>query len=187
MMCGVSKRACVFCGSSNGFRASYRDAAEAVGRAIVRARMGLVYGGSNIGLMRVLADTVLASGGEVIGVIPDHLVAREVAHTALSELRTVRSMHERKATMAELADVFVILPGGLGTLEEFLEVITWSQLGLHSKPAGVLNVEGYYDALFELFDHGVREGFVRPAYRDRLIVDDDPARLVSRLAALPPA
>lgn len=180
----VLKRVCVFCGSSDGARPAYRAAAERLGQAIAASGLALVYGGSNIGLMRTVADAVLVGGGEVIGVIPDHLVAREIAHPALTDLRIVRTMHERKAVMADLADAFVVLPGGLGTLEEFLEIITWSQLGLHSKPAGLVNVEGYYDGLLQLFDHGVREGFVRAGQRDRLLVDEDPAKLLARIVAL---
>lgn len=178
------KRICVFCGSSDGARPAYRAAAEELGRALARLGIALVYGGSNVGLMRALADSVLGTGGEAIGVIPDHLAARGVAHPGLTELRVVRSMHERKAMMADLADAFVVLPGGLGTLEEFLEVITWSQLGLHAKPAGILDVEGYYDSLLELLDHGVREGFVREASRRQIVFDDDPGRLLAILGAL---
>lgn len=175
---------CVFCGSSDGGRPTYGLAAQGLGRAIATSGLTLVYGGSNIGLMRTLADTVLEAGGPAIGVIPDHLVAREIAHPGLTELRIVRTMHERKALMADLADAFLVLPGGLGTLEEFLEVITWSQLGLHAKPAGLLNVEGYYDGLLTFFEHGVREGFVRATHRDRLVVDDEAGRLLERIAAL---
>ena len=178
----VLKRVCVFCGSSDGARPAYRAAAERLGEAIAASRVALVYGGSNIGLMQAVADAVLGAAGQAIGVIPEHLVAREIAHPGLTELHVVRTMHERKALMADLADAFVVLPGGLGTLEEFLEVITWSQLGLHAKPAGLLNVAGYWDALLHLLDHGVREGFVRPGQRERLLVDDDPARLLARIA-----
>jgi uncharacterized protein (TIGR00730 family) len=177
-------RTCVFCGSHDGTPSTYFAAAEALGRALAASGSGLVYGGSHTGLMGALADAVLAGGAEVIGVIPEHLVAREVAHRGLTELRVVRTMHERKAVMSELADAFVVLPGGLGTLEEFFEVLTWSQLGLHAKPAALLNVGGFYDPLLALLANGVRDGFVYPTYRDRLVVDTDAARLVERLAEL---
>jgi hypothetical protein len=149
---------------------------------LAAARVGLVYGGGNVGLMGVLADAVLDAGGEVTGVIPDHLVRRELAHTALTDLRIVGSMHERKALMADLADAFVALPGGWGTLDEFCEVLTWSQLGLHAKPAAILNVDRYYDGLLALFDLATREGFIRPDHLANLLVDDDPSRLIRRLA-----
>ena len=159
------KRICVFCGSNVGARAAYRQAAEALGRCLAERKIGLVYGGGNIGLMGVLADAVLADGGEVQGVIPHALVAREVAHKDLSKLHIVESMHERKQLMADLADAFVALPGGYGTFEEFCEAVTWSQLGIHKKPCGLLNVEGYFDPLIAQFDHAVREGFLHPENR----------------------
>ena len=159
------KRVCVFCGSSWGARPVYEETARAVGEAIARRGLGLVYGGAQVGLMGVVADAVLHSGGEVIGVIPEMLADKELAHRGLTELRIVASMHERKAQMAELADAFIALPGGLGTWEEFCEVVTWAQLGLHRKPCGLLNVEGFYDALQALTDHAVAEGFVRPIQR----------------------
>src|SRR5215471_20948929 len=155
------QRICVFCGSNLGFDAVYRDAATTLGGLLVDRGIGLVYGGGNIGLMGVLADTMLAHGGNVIGVIPESLLAKEVGHQGVTELRIVKSMHERKALMADLSDGFIALPGGYGTFEEFCEVVTWSQLGLHAKPCGVLNVAGYYDSLLGLFDHSVREGFLR--------------------------
>jgi hypothetical protein len=142
-----------------------------------------VYGGGNVGLMGELADAALAAGGEVIGVIPEALVAWEVAHAGLTELRVVGSMHERKAVMAELADGFLSLPGGYGTFEEFCEILTWAQLGLHAKPCGLLNVEGYFNALLALFDHSVRERFVRPEHRAMVLEERDPARLLDRMAA----
>src|ERR1043165_174167 len=141
------RRVCVFCGSSPGARPEYRQAAEAMGRLLASRRIGLVYGGGNVGLMGLLADAALSAGGEVIGVIPRHLDAREVAHRGLPDLRVVASMHERKALMADLSDAFIALPGGLGTLEEMFEILTWAQLGLHRKPCGLLNVLGYFDRL----------------------------------------
>src|SRR5947207_1854347 len=144
------RRVCVFCGSSTGARRVYADAARTLAATLVRRGLGLVYGGGSIGLMGVLADAVLAAGGEVTGVIPRALATKEIAHRSLPDLRVVETMHERKATMAALADGFVALPGGFGTLEELLEVVTWTQLGLHAKPAGLLNVEGYFEPLAAL-------------------------------------
>ena len=172
---------CVFCGSSPGARPAHRDAAEALGRVLAAQGRTLVYGGGNVGLMGIIADAALGGGGRVIGVIPQHLVAREVAHTGLTDLRSVNSMHERKQLMADLADTFVLLPGGLGSLEEFFEVWTWGQLGLHGKPYGLLNVDGYFDRLLEFLDHAVAERFVREEHRGLLLVDDDPERLLARL------
>src|ERR671931_564342 len=145
------KRICVFCGSNIGLRNVYFAVAQATGVALARRGIGLVYGGGRVGLMGVVADAVLKEGGEVIGVIPEALTTREVAHQGLDDLRVVGSMHERKALMAELANAFIALPGGYGTLEEFCEVLTWAQLGLHRKPCGILNVEGFYDSLLSLF------------------------------------
>jgi uncharacterized protein (TIGR00730 family) len=178
---------CVFCGSSPGARPQYRSAAEALGRTIALQGRTLVYGGGNVGLMCAVADAVLHNGGRVTGVIPQHLAAREVAHASLTELKIVESMHERKQLMAALADAFVLLPGGLGSLEEFFEVWTWGQLGLHAKPYGLLNVSGYFDPLLAFVDHAVQERFVRSAHRDVLLVDADPERLLSRLDAHAPA
>jgi uncharacterized protein (TIGR00730 family) len=141
-----------------------------------------VYGGSNVGLMGALADTVLAQGGEVIGIIPEPLVAKEVAHKGLSDLRVVGSMHERKALMAELADAFIALPGGFGTLEEFCEIVTWVQLGLHRKPCGLLNVEGYYDGLLLFFNHAVAEGFVKPEYRSVVLTASEAEGLLKKIS-----
>jgi uncharacterized protein (TIGR00730 family) len=174
-------RVCVFCGSSTGNRPEYRDAAERLARELTRRHIGLVFGGGCVGLMGVIADTVLAAGGHVIGVIPHALVAREVAHKSLPDLRIVNSMHERKAMMAELSDAFIALPGGFGTFEEFCEVVTWTQLGLHRKRCGLLNVLGFYDPLLGLFDRAVADGFVKPSNRDLVIADDDPAALLNRL------
>lgn len=181
----MARRVCVFCGSSMGARAVYADAAAALARCLVARGLALVYGGSSVGLMRVLADGVLAAGGEVIGVMPRHLVAREVAHRELTDLRVVGSMHERKALMAELSDAFIALPGGYGTLDEFCEILTWNQLGLQRKPCGILNVEGYYDPLLQLLDHAVAEGFLRAIHRGMLLVEPDPALLLARLLEFP--
>jgi uncharacterized protein (TIGR00730 family) len=173
---------CVFCGSQSGRRPAYAQAAEAFGRLIAQRGVGLVYGGGRVGMMGVLADSALGGGGEVIGVIPQALVARELAHTSVTDLRVVASMHERKALMAELSDAFVALPGGFGTLEEFCEVTTWTQLGLHRKPCGLLNVEGFFDTLLRLFDHAAAEGFILQEHRAIVVVESDPARLLERLA-----
>src|SRR4051812_35184025 len=156
------KRICVFAGSSAGVRDEYRAAAEELGRVLVERRIGLVYGGAGVGLMGVLADTVLTGNGEVTGVMPEALVANEVAHKTLPDPRIVSSMHERKTLMAELADGFIALPGGWGTWEEFFEVLTWGQLGLHEKPCGLLNVEGYSTPMLAAVGHSIAEGFVRP-------------------------
>ncbi len=180
------KSICVFAGSSAGSRPGYRVAAEVLGRDLAARDLGLIYGGARVGLMGALADTVLASGGRVTGVIPDALVAKEVAHTGLTDLRVVASMHERKATMADLADGFVALPGGWGTLEEFFEVLTWAQLGLHRKPCGLLNVDGYFDRLLSFVEHSMTEGFVRRENGSMIVVSDSPGALLDLLAAYQP-
>ena len=179
-------RICVFCGSSKGLRPQYAEAARAMGRALLRRNIGLVYGGGCIGLMGTIADAVMEGGGEVIGVIPEALVERELARREVTELMVVRSMHERKAKMAEVSDAFVAMPGGYGTFEEFCEIITWAQLGLHRKPCGILNVEGYYDPLLSLFDRAVAEGFVHPANRLLVIQETDSNRLLDMLANYTP-
>jgi len=176
-------RVCVFCGSSKGNAPEFRAAAEDLAREMAARKIGLVFGGGCVGLMGLVADAVLAAGGHAIGVIPDALVAREIAHRGLPDLRVVRSMHERKATMAELSDAFIALPGGFGTFEELCEAITWTQLGLHRKRCGVLNVRGFYDPLLALFDSAVRAGFIRDANRDIVTATDNPAELLDRLAA----
>jgi uncharacterized protein (TIGR00730 family) len=175
-------RVCVFCGSNTGFSPVYRQAAERLAREMVARGIGLVFGGGCVGLMGVVADAVLSAGGHAIGVIPEALVAREVAHRGLPDLRIVASMHERKALMAELSDAFVALPGGFGTFEEFCEVVTWTQLGLHRKRCGLLNVEGFYDPLLALVERAIAEGFIRPDNRSILLADEDAARLLDRLA-----
>ena len=172
---------CVFCGSSNGASPSYAAAAKALGECAAAQGIQIVYGGASVGIMGVLADSTLAAGGRVIGVIPRALVEREIAHTNLTELQVVDTMHDRKARMAELADAFVALPGGLGTLEELFEIWTWGMLGLHHKPYGLLDVGGYYQPLIRFLDHARDEGFVRPAQRDRLVVDTDAERLLAAL------
>jgi uncharacterized protein (TIGR00730 family) len=182
------RRLCVFCGSAPGRRPAYRAAAEALAGALVARGIGLVYGGGSTGLMGTLADSVLAHGGEAIGVIPHGLMTRELAHDGLTALHVVATMHERKAMMAELADGFVALPGGLGTLEEILEALTWAQLGIHRKPVALLDVEGYWAGLVDLLRHAVGEGFVRPEYAALLVEAPDPDTLLDRLTAwVPPA
>jgi uncharacterized protein (TIGR00730 family) len=173
---------CVFCGSSPGQRPEYAKAAEEFGRLLAGKGIRLVYGAGNVGLMGVLADAVLAAGGDVIGVIPQMLVDRELAHQRLTELRLVTSMHERKALMAELSDAFVALPGGLGTYEELCEVLTWAQLGIHHKPCGCLNVLDYFNLLARMLDQAVSEGFLLLEQRRNLIASDDPEELLARLA-----
>lgn len=172
------QRVCVFAGSSPRVRPVYTAAARALGRAIVGRGLGLVYGGARIGLMGAVADAALEAGGNVTGVIPEALVAKEVAHAGLSDLRIVSSMHERKATMAELADAFVALPGGWGTLEELFEVLTWAQLGLHAKPCALFDVEGYFDGLLSFIDHSIAERFVRPENRAMILAAADPEALL---------
>jgi hypothetical protein len=177
------KRICVFCGSSFGARPGYAAAARSLGTLLAEKRVSLVYGGSKVGLMGAVADAALTAGGEVIGVMPQSLVFKELAHQGISDLRVVGSMHERKALMAELSDAFIALPGGYGTLEEFCEVLTWTQLGLQRKPCGILNVHGYYDNLLRLFDDAVHEQFVRPVHRSMVIAGDDAESLLERLSA----
>ncbi len=174
---------CVFCGSRPGTRPSYADAARRVGRALAASGFGLVYGGGRVGLMGIVADAVLGAGGRVVGVIPDPLATKEVAHDGLTELIVVPGMHERKALMATRASGFLTLPGGLGTYEEFFEIATWAALGLHRKPIGILNVEGYFDPLLALLEHGVREGFIRSKHLAGLLVSTDPETIAARLLA----
>ena len=177
------KRVCVFCGSNGGARPEYGDAARMLAGVMARRGLGLVYGGGNVGLMGMLADSMLQAGGEVIGVIPQSLVAKEVAHHGVTELRIVDTMHQRKALMNELSDAFIALPGGFGTLDEFFEILTWSQLGIHGKPSGLLNVSGYYDSLLAMLDHAVAEQFLRSAHRALVIADTDADSLVQRLVS----
>jgi uncharacterized protein (TIGR00730 family) len=180
------RRICVFCGSNLGIRPVYRAAAEQLASLLVHHGIELVYGGGNIGLMGALADTMLEGGGTVIGVIPESLMAREVGHRGLTELRVVNSMHERKALMSDLSDAFIALPGGFGTFEEFCEVVTWSQLGIHQKPCGLLNVGGYYEPMLRLFDNAVREGFLHPENRQLVLDDSDPERLLEKMGQFKP-
>jgi uncharacterized protein (TIGR00730 family) len=171
---------CVFCGSNLGSREVYAEAAATLGQTLAERGLKLVYGGAKVGLMGALADAALSAGGEVAGVIPGALVEREIAHEGLTETHFVKSMHERKAMMADMSDAFIALPGGAGTLEEFFEVWTWGQLGHHGKPVGLLNVAGFFDALLGFLDQLAAEAFMRREHRDMLLVDDDAARLLSR-------
>jgi len=181
------RRVCVFCGSSEGSEPAYREAAVALGALLARERIGLVYGGASVGLMAAVADAVLGGGGEAIGVIPKGLVAREVAHERLTELRIVDTMHERKHAMAELSDAFIALPGGIGTLEELFEVLSWAMLGIHAKPCAVLNVAGYYDPMLAFLDRAADAGFVRAHHRGLLLrARDAPAALTAIRAHQPP-
>ena len=180
------KSVCVFTGSSLGARPEYRTAAVALGQALAERGLGLIYGGARVGLMGAVADAALEAGGTVIGVIPQALMAKEIAHSGLTELRVVASMHERKAMMADLADAFVALPGGWGTLEEFFEVLTWAQLGLHHKPCGLLDVGGYFDGLLRFAEHAAAEGFVRREHREMMLVAESPVALLDRLARYQP-
>ncbi len=177
---------CVFCGSSTGNDPAYAGAARLLGRTIAEAGITLVYGGGHVGLMGTLADAALGASGEVVGAMPRALVDREIAHAGLTRLHVVGSMHERKATMAELSDGFVALPGGNGTLEEFFEVLTWAQLGEHGKPCGLLNVSGYFDPLLAVFDNMVDRGFLEPEHRDLVLVEQDPGALLDRFGSYRP-
>ncbi len=176
------KRLCVFCGSSGGTDPIYRETATRFGELMVQSGQELVYGGGSVGLMGTIADAVLQAGGRVTGVIPQFLATRELLHEGVTDLRITSGMHERKALMAELSDAFVALPGGLGTFEELFEVLTWSQLGLHNKPIGLLNISGYFDPLVQLVDQAIATGFCRDEHRRLFIVDDQPEKLLQRLA-----
>jgi uncharacterized protein (TIGR00730 family) len=180
------RRLAIFCGSNPGARPDYIEAARSFGKLLAERGIGIVYGGSNVGLMAALADVMAEERGDIIGVIPQMLVEREVANTSLSDLRIVGSMHERKAMMAELADGFVALPGGIGTLEEFFETWTWGQLGMHTKPCGLLNVAGYFDPLLEFLDRAVAEKFVRDVHRAMVVVESDPSELLARFESYEP-
>jgi uncharacterized protein (TIGR00730 family) len=176
----VQGRICVFTGSRHGSSAVYTEATRQLGSELVRRGYGLVYGGGNVGLMNVIANTMLELGGHVTGVIPNSLVGKEVAHRGLSDLRVVNSMHERKALMAELSDGFIAMPGGIGTMEEFFAVLSWAQLALHDKPCGLLNVSGYYDRLIQFLDHAVSEDFIKAKHRALMIVEREPGKLLDR-------
>ncbi len=176
----------MFCGSREGSRPAYVEAARSMGKEISRRGLGLVYGGGRVGLMGAVADAVLDGGGEVVGVIPEALVAKEIAHAGLTELHVVGSMHERKKLMADLSDGFVALPGGYGTLEEFLEVLSWAQLSIHEKPCGLLDVDGFWKPLSTLFDQVVAEGFVHPDHRSLVLTEGDPCVLLERMERYTP-
>lgn len=178
-----SRRVCVFCGSRPGLRPSYAAAAARLGRRLAEGGVGIVTGGGKVGLMGVIADAALAAGGEVVGIIPQALLDREVGHEGLTELHVVRTMHERKAAMAHLADAFVAMPGGLGTLEEIAEALTWAQLGIHSKPCALLDVDGYYAPLAGWLDHAVAEGFVGADRRAEIWTEASADALADRLLA----
>lgn len=180
------KRICVFCGSNKGVRPIYVAAAQAMAAAMVKRNISLVYGGGNVGLMGVIADEMLAQGGEVIGVIPRSLVQREVAHQALTKQHIVNTMHERKALMAELSDGFIAMPGGMGTFDEFCEILTWAQLGIHQKPCGILNVENYFTPLLTMFDHAVAEGFLRDSHRALVLEAAEPDGLLQAFGTFQP-
>ena len=176
------KRICVYCGSSPGKNPAYASAAAQLGKELCRRNIGLVYGGAAVGVMGVVADAVLEHGGEAIGVIPKSLAVKELAHDKLTELHVVASMHERKAMMADLADGFIALPGGWGTLEEIFEILTWAQLGFHAKPCGLLNIEAYYDDLMAFLENSFEQEFVNSLYRPMLMTDNKPARLLDQFA-----
>lgn len=180
------KAVCVYCGSSPGRLEVYASAARALGQALVERDLGLVYGGASIGLMGLVADTVLQLGGRAVGVIPQALARKEVVHRHLTELHVTQSMHERKTMMAELSDGFIAMPGGIGTFEEIFEIWTWAQLGIHAKPCGLLNVAGYYDALTTFLDHAAAEQFLKPPHRSLLIVEQAPQALLDRFASYQP-
>ena len=181
------KRVCVFCGSSFGIRPAYKEAAQRLGKLLASRGIGLVYGGGCVGLMGAVADAVLAGGGEAIGVIPDSLMRREIGHRGLTKLHVVNSMHERKALMADLSDAFIALPGGLGTLEEYFESATWTQLGLQRKACGLLNVAGYYDGILAQADRAMHDGFLKPQFRELLFAHHEPGALLELLEPSLPA
>lgn len=176
-------RLAVFCGASNGARAEYPAAAAAVGSELARRGITLVYGGGRAGLMGAVADAAIEQGGKAIGVITKLLESRELGHAGITELRVVETMHERKMMMADLADAFIVLPGGLGTLDEMFEILAWAQLGIHSKPVGLMNALGFYDQLWSFLDHLDREQFLRINHRTRVVLDDDAGRLIDKLRA----
>ena len=179
-------RLCVFCGSSTGLDPAFASAARTLATELAARGIDVVYGGGNVGLMGIVADAALAAGGRVIGVIPHALVTRELAHQGVSEIHVVDSMHERKALMSKLSDGFIALPGGFGTMEEFCEAVTWTQLGVHAKPCGLLNVAGFYDGLLSFLEHALAEEFLRPTHREIVVSDADPIRLIERVIAWQP-
>jgi hypothetical protein len=180
------QRICVYCGSSFGNQPIYAETAKAMGAAIAQRGLELVYGGGKVGLMGTVADAALAAGGSVIGIMPKFLVDKEIAHRGLTELRVVDTMHARKEMLMRLSDAMITLPGGWGTYDELAEAITWAQLGLHSKPIGLLNVAGFYDPLIAVMDNAIDTGFVRPVHRDLLIVEDDVERMLDRVMTYQP-
>src|SRR5258708_39914490 len=181
------QRICVCAGSNKGARPEYAQAAQRLGQELVRSGLGLVYGGASVGLMGIVADSVLAGGGEAIGIIPYTLLNKEVGHRSLTELREVSSMHERKAMMADLADGFIALPGGFGTFDELFEIVTWAQLGLHQKPVGLLNSAWYFDSMLRFLRHASTEGFIRASHLDLLLHEIEPGRLLDRFEGYTPA
>lgn len=181
------KRLCVYCGANPGAKPEYMEAARQLGQELVKRNIDLVYGGASVGIMGEIADTVLAQGGEVIGVIPQALVDKEVSHNGLTELIVVKSMHERKAVMADHSDGFIAMPGGLGTMEELFEVLTWAQLGFHNKPCSLLNVLSYYDPLIQFIDHAVEQQFIRTIHRGLLLTESEPADLLDALENYQPS
>jgi uncharacterized protein (TIGR00730 family) len=180
------KRICVFCGTNTGSQPDYGAAARRLGEIMAAQEIELVYGGASVGIMGELADSVQEHGGHVTGIIPQQLVEKEAAHTGIPNLIVVASMHQRKSQMADMSDGFIALPGGIGTLEGFFEVLTWGQLGIHAKPSGILNVKGYFDGLTGFLDHAVREGFLTREHRDAIMVESDPAALLERMNAYTP-
>jgi hypothetical protein len=180
------RRLCVFCGSNRGAGPLYTEATKEAGRELARRGIGVVYGGGNIGLMGEIADAVLAAGGHVTGVIPEALMAREVGHRGLPDLRIMKTMHERKALMAELSDGFIALPGGFGTFDELFEILTWAQLGFHEKPCGLLNMNGFFDPLLRFLDHAAAERFIRPENLSLLVVESELGRLLDSMAQYRP-
>lgn len=176
-------RICVFCGTNPGSRPEYGAAARGLGKVLATEGIELVYGGASVGIMGELADSVQEHGGHVTGIIPQQLVEKEAAHTGIRNLIVVASMHQRKSQMADLSDGFIALPGGIGTLEGFFEILTWGQLGIHAKPSGILNIEGYFDGLTGFLDHAVREGFLTEAHRNAIIVESTPPALLKRMRA----
>jgi uncharacterized protein (TIGR00730 family) len=179
-------RICVFCGTNPGSRTEYAAAARELGQLLAQQEIELVYGGASVGIMGELADSVQEHGGHVTGIIPQQLVEKEAAHTGIPNLIVVASMHQRKSQMADMSDGFIALPGGIGTLEGFFEILTWGQLGIHAKPSGILNVKGYFDGLTAFLDHAVREGFLTQEHRDHIVIETDPRRLLERMKAYTP-
>ncbi|HEX6433533.1 MAG TPA: TIGR00730 family Rossman fold protein [Gemmatimonadales bacterium] len=179
-------RVCVFCGTNAGARPAYGVAARELGRVLAEQHIELVYGGASVGIMGELADSVQEHGGHVTGIIPQQLMEKEAAHTGIRDLIVVASMHQRKSQMADMSDAFIALPGGIGTLEGFFEILTWGQLGIHAKPSGILNIEGYFDGLTGFLDHAVQEGFFTEAHRDAILVESTPGKLLERMRAYSP-